>query len=450
MVRNIPEIIKSLKINYIIHIILFSLIFVFNLVIISQIYWLKDIYKLIYLTADLISLINYILPILVLIFIGIKKLTRKNIKVIKNLTVFFCITIIFFGLFFASILMINAIESPEFCKECPFNLDLNDINNIINSNNINKKCKERRCVINWPNTNILTKNENNYYEYICNYDPSSEFEEIQENYDNININDINNTNINDKIICNKIIEDEHLISTGLENTYSLNFYDKCNLFTDLYICERTKSPNKYFLKENFICPNKDYLTKLIILCMINIFMNLVLNFIPWKAEYNKFINIINLLHPRNIIIKANSFNSTFNSSKIQKDEEDNNKEDKFEKSPTEILIVYNNNNSEVNNINTETKNDNNINNNNADGDNILVIKKSKSKKTLNFKDITERNNENICDKNKTEIKISNNVINSINNNNNIKDNNNKISIPFDDNNNITSTNKIIPDKKKKS
>ena len=40
--------------------------------------------------------------------------------------------------------MMNAIESPEFCKECPFNLIISDVDEIIKSNEIGKKCKERR------------------------------------------------------------------------------------------------------------------------------------------------------------------------------------------------------------------------------------------------------------------------------------------------------------------
>ena len=280
--------------------------------------------------------------------------------------------------------MMNAIESPEFCKECPFNLYIEEINNLIQSNNLIKKCKERRCVINSKNYEILEKNENDFYEYICNYDPTSEFDEVKETNDmvNNNVNIKNNTedNNSDDIKCNKI-DKNNLILSDLENNFVFNFYDKCNIYSDFYACERSKAPNKFDLGENFVCPEKNYMNKLITFCMLNIILNLVVNFLPFKLEYNKYVEMISpprITHP-----KSNSFNSTINSSKLPKDNIET--DDKFEPSPTEILIVVNNKNkNNINNIKQENNNNNNkeIKNEKNDENNInneLNIKKIRTR-----------------------------------------------------------------------
>ena len=176
-------------------------------------------------------------------------------------------------------------DSPEFCKECPFNLPIQEVNTLINSQNLNKKCNERRCVINSKNIDTLETNENDLYEYLCNYVPSLEFAEIKETNDNSdNNNNSNNTNNNnDNIVCTKVNKNIDIIS-DLENNFIYNFFDICNTYSDFYICERTKTPNKFNLEDNFVCPEKKYLTKLIAFSFLNIIFNLILNFIPMKIE----------------------------------------------------------------------------------------------------------------------------------------------------------------------
>ena len=154
----IIELTKKLRITYILHIIIFSIILTFNFILLSELYWLKKIYKKLYYMGILISIIHFILPIISLISVFIKIIKKANIKIFKAFTIIFCIISIIFGFYFSGILMMNTIESPEFCKECPFDLKLDDINMIIKSNELNKKCDERRCVINNNNINILQKN----------------------------------------------------------------------------------------------------------------------------------------------------------------------------------------------------------------------------------------------------------------------------------------------------
>ena len=131
----IIELTKKLRIIYIIHIIIFSIILTFNFILLSELYWLKKIYKKLYYIGILISIIHFILPIISLILVFIKKIKKENIKIFNTFTIIFCIISIIFGFYFSGILMMNTIESPEFCKECPFNLKLDDINMIKNQMN---------------------------------------------------------------------------------------------------------------------------------------------------------------------------------------------------------------------------------------------------------------------------------------------------------------------------
>ena len=443
----IPKTMKKLKNTYIFHIILIVIIFIFNFILISQIYWLQKAFKYLYSIGKYSYIIHIIPAIISLIFVLKNKITKKNVKIFKALTLIFCGVSIVYGFFFSALVMMNAIESPEFCKECPFNLPSSDINYFTASNE-NKKCNERRCAMN------SEKNQNNYYEYICNYNPTSEFEEIKEtDY----VDATNHTLNSDNIYCIELTE-EDVVNHELTNNFVSEFYDKCNSYTNFYICERSRTPNRFNLEDNFVCPEKSYITKLVIFCMLNVVINLIFGFFPWKSEYNKYNKLILYYEPRRTVGKSNSFSSTLNSSKIKKDNFE--EEEDFERSPTEIIIVYGNNNNNINN---------NINNINNDKNN----KDNQNNKKLNFLKVDEPPVQNA--KNKTEIKITKNIniinnFNIINKDKESKDDNNidnihrtnnknknernnnfeenKITISYE--NNITSAEKInLADKKNK-
>ena len=379
---------KDLKVIYIIHIILFLAIFIFNFILVFQIFWLKKILMLLYNYSKYIDIIFIIPPIISLILLLNNKITKKNVKIFRILTIIFCTIAIIFGFFLSVILMINAIESPEFCKECPFNLPLSQINKI--NKQSQEQCKERRCA-----KNII--DENNLYEYLCNYNPTSEFEQVKESYYSDNANN-NNTLKLDNILCTELTQDDIITEYLFKNNFVSEFYDKCNTHTNFYICQRSKAPNEYDIEDDFVCPENDYVTKLVILCILNVIINLICGFYPWKSEYNKYNTLISCYQPRPAV-KSNSFSSTINSSKIQKD---NVEEENFERPPTEIIIVYRNNDN-INNIN-------NINNE--------VINNNRISKKINMLKVDEP----VQDvKNKTEIKITKNInvinnINIINNN----------------------------------
>ena len=462
MESSISEELNTLKKVYIVHLIILILVLFFNFLTLYQIIWLKKIFSNVYFYGTLASPILFIFPIVALIFIILKKVVRKNVNIFRIFALMLCIMSVIFGFYFFYIIMMNAIDSPEFCKECPFNLPIEEINQIIKSNNLNEKCIERRCAMNNKNLDINEKNENDYYEYICNYNPTSEFDEIKETNAEINVN-LNNTSDpkKDSIICNQINKKD-LILSSFENNYVLNFYDKCNTYTDFYMCERTQTPNKFDIEDNFICPDKSYITKLVVYCLLNIFLNLMFNFLPTKLEYNKYVSMINIYNPRITNRKSNSFNSTLNSSEMPKNGENIETEEKFVRTPTEILIVYNNKNSLINNNlnkinNNEENNISNINNDN-NKENELVIRKSKSKK-INIMNTISSNNE------KAKYKQFNSTKNIRANLDNIKkinvnkkeqpeikskftDDENKVNLSFDDTISISTKRVILPKPKK--
>lgn len=403
---------KQLKIIYIIQLCLLIGIIIFNFIIISKIYWLQKILKNIYQIGVYIYIINIILPIISLIFLFKNKIIKKNVKIFKALTMVFSIIAILFGLFFSAVLMINAIESPEFCKECPFILPSSEIISF-NQNNLNKKCNERRCALNSQNPGKMEKNEEDMYEYLCNYNPTDEFELVQDSQDIKNNNNNTATRKKDNIFCVELTQDDIINNSELKNYLVINFYNFCNSNTNFYLCERSQAPDEFELEENFVCPEKDYITKLVIFCMLDVLFNLIFGFFPWKSEYNKYKVLVSCYEPRRgTNVKTYSFSSTLNSSKIPKDKDD----DKFEHSPTEMIIVYgnhNNNNNIVNNINGNSIYNNNVNINSNDN--------KKNDKKINFSKVDESSNNK--QKNKTEIKLNKNInvinnINIINNNRN--------------------------------
>ena len=311
--------IKSLKKNYIIHIIIYAFIIIINFILLSKIFWLKAYLYNLYFYASIFSIIYIFIPIIPLIFILLKKLTKKNIKCFKILSIIFCIISIIFGLFSSIILMMNAIESPEFCRECPFNLDIlylyNEFNDYfeININDYEKtlknKCSNRICLLNSENNN------NQYtYQYICNYDPTNEFEELSGPFEKMDEKN-NLIHADSEIRCNKLEFENHNYIFEKEVIYK--YYDICNVFKDFYACERFDKPIEFPLKENFVCPNENYITKLIMFCVLNVLGNLILSFIPWKMEYNKYNKIISYYRANRRRNSSNSLNSTKNSSKIQ-------------------------------------------------------------------------------------------------------------------------------------
>ena len=414
--------IKALRKNYIFQLILSVVAIIFNFILLNEIYWLNSLLYYIYISICIFGILYFLIPIIPFIFILLKKLTLKRLKIFKVISIIFCSFVIITGLAFIIVLMINTLEFVQFCHECPFNLQDSYIDNIYNdyiNNNLNEKvlkdqCTNRRCMF---NNDILESQYN--YEYICNYNPTEEFGKIR--------NEINTNETINNVECNKI--QKNINNYNFENRIIYKFFEMCNSFEEFYICQRIDEPNYYAIEDEFKCPKKTYMTYLILFCMISVLLNLILSFFPWKLEYNKYKNILDNIRPHNNRIESNSLNSTRNASKIKKEEVDRS----FKKEPTEIIIVYNNteeniinenennntsyDNAQINNKkNSEINNpikfntiiiNNNIRNNKIKNNNNLINKDNMEKEDTNMKLLKINNNQSKKKENEKNNKIKN-------------------------------------------
>jgi len=401
---------KKLKYYYIIHLILYIIIIIFNFFLVNKVFWINNIFYYLYLYTTFSQIIYFIVPIISLIFILLKILTKKKIQYLKIANIVFCVLSIVVGLFFIVTLMINALESPDFYKECPFNLPTININQ--------DQCLNKRCILNYNNSN----NEL-LYEYFCNYNPTKDFEE-----------EYNQNSSDYKIICESFAYNSYN-NYIFENEIINIFLDVCNLMSDYYICQRYSEPKFYNIEKDFECPNDKYLKILILFSILNIIINLILGFIPWRIEiiiYDKILSRQLLQNNRDNL----SINSTKNCSKVIKETG----ESSFKKNPTETIIVCNENNLQIqnnnnNNIdnnnnknNTDNNNDNNVNNNKI---NIYISKITNIKNINNneiiINSINKIENNNINNNPKNKEKKNNNKGNNIKERN-LSINNNKFNL----------------------
>ena len=394
--------IDELKVNYIIQLVLYGINVIFNFILLLKIIWLYKILYYLYLSLSIFGIFYLIIPIIPLVYIQLKKI-KLFIKRFKILSLIFCFLSMLTGLSFSFILLANSLEFTDFFPECPFNLQNSYINNIYDNyvnNNLNEKelkeqCINRRCLFNNENSDNQYK-----YEYFCNYESFKEFDPIKANISsNETINQIECSKLDKKDISNYKFEKDEIYK----------YYEMCDSFIDeYYICQRINKPKIYSLSDNYICPKKDYFIYLIAYCILNTLLNLILNFLLWRAEYIKYKDIIKLLRgSNNNRITSNSLNSTQNTSQIQKGE----KEDSFKKEKTETIIVYTEENF-INNINKSSnnieRNSNNIKlsiNYNNSSNNIYHIKKN----------INNNNESKKEDTNSIKIFNINENINNINN-----------------------------------
>ena len=357
---------NNFKCYYITHLIISGIIIIFNFILLIEIYWLQRLYYYIYFSLIIFGAFYFLIPIIPFLYVLLKKLNEKKVKIFKALSCIFSSLVLITGLVFTGILMMNAIESNDFCKECPFNLDDSYINKIyddylnknIDGKKLKKECTNRRCIF---NNKIIDNSYPN--EYMCNYEASKEFETTTKNNQTI-----------DQVICEMTENNDNII---FENENINNFIQMCNSFDKFYICKRISEAKSYALKYDFQCPNENYLVFLIFFCLSGVLLNLIIGFIPWKMEYNNYKKIILSLRQMNQRQGSKSQNTTRNTSEIKKEEV----EPSFKKEPTEIIIVYN---EAKNNLETE--------------------------QNLVPREIHNQNNENkkiIINKNKNEIKHNN-------------------------------------------
>ena len=430
-IHSMPKL-KELKLNYIIQLILFVIILIFNCTLLLKIIWLFILLFYLYLSLSVFVIIYAILSIIPLVFIKLKKINPIIIKRFKKLSLFMSVLTVITGCSLTFILLANSLEMTDFCRECPFNLPNSYINHLYDkymNNNLNEKklkeqCSSRRCIFN----DIIPDSEYKY-EYICNYNPEKEFEAIKYN--------ISSNDTIDQIVCS--IVDKNSVDVNniiLEKNEIYKYFEVCDNLNEFYMCQRINAPKNYKIKEDFKCPKTSYFNYLISFCMLNIFFNLILSFISWRSEYIKYKHILKLINENNNRNGTNSLNSTQHTSKIQKEE----KEESFKEEKIETIIVCseeniikenynssnnltlsNNNNQKETKINPKNNseiNENNQKNNELNTEEINFTKIFNIKNIVSDKNEEEKNNDNkninIIINNNEEISSERNIV-TINN-----------------------------------
>ena len=332
--------IRSMQIAYSFHFVFYIILGVEHILIILKIFWNNNNIKKIFLSCSIIDLVILFYPIIPLILMYRIILKKYLTKLFKILSLIIIIMSIILGIIITVSFWLNLKSTTDFYKECPFNLPIEqEINE--------SKCKNRICILNFEDL------DNKYpYEYLCNYNPSKYFEGNEGPFRRKK-NDNTEIVSDNEIICNKYEFKVYIFQNKIINKY-LNI---CNYVEEFYICQRFLKPQKFYIENNYECPNDNYFNGIYIFCILNIFFNLIISFAPWKLELNFYAKIINRFRVNNNRI-SNSFKSTKNSSKIA----EQNGEDNFKKEPTDLIIFPNNNknlNENINNI-ENNDNDNNI------------------------------------------------------------------------------------------
>ena len=73
--------------------------------------------------------------------------------------------------------------------------------------------------------------------------------------------------------------------------------------------------------------------------MLSLVLNTIITYLPWREEYIKYKNILLALNPNNNRAGSKSLNSTIDTSKIKKENENEQVKESFTKEPTVTIVV---------------------------------------------------------------------------------------------------------------
>ena len=346
--------IKPLIYNYIFHILLFIAYFILHLIIYIKIFWIINSVELIFALGTYINILYFLFPIFPLIVI-IKKIYKKNIIfILKLLSLILLIVTSIFGLIIFTVFLINTMKSKLFCKECPFNLSIEHLNKVFGPYYTNNKdeedikslCLSRRCILDQINLH-----EQYPYTYLCNYDPSDEFDD-DKIYSRFNHNGVKITT-NKQLTCFAISPNYH--NLNFQHSELLSYLNLCYYYSNFYRCKRFNEPKNYNIDLDEECPDNNYLLLVYIICILIIIMDIIISLLPWGIEYITFKKVLIIVSIARR--KTGSHSSTARSSQISQDNES------FKKEKTPIIVLpleddnVDNDNDDDNDSKFETDND---------------------------------------------------------------------------------------------
>ena len=333
-----------------------------------KLFWIEKSLDILFIVGSFIIIIFILFPIFPFIVVFTKKYKKNIINILKQSTFILLLIVIIIGLILSIVFIINSIKSKTFFKECPFNLTIENLNYIFSEyygqshrkKEIKDKCLSRRCILDQENFN-----EKYPYVYLCNYDPTEEFDQDENTiFKRINQNG-EEIIVNDELICSTVYPNYNIIKFSHNELYL--YLDLCYNYANFNRCLRFNKPEKkYNLDLKVECPENNYLLLVYILCILIVLMDLIISLLPWGIEYITFKKILIILSSTRR--KTNSNNSTEKSSEISQEEPE------FKKEKTPILIIEKE--IQVNNLNL---------NPNIENDDDLVLKLKKKIKINEIK-----------------------------------------------------------------
>lgn len=356
MELEIADTLKQLELNYGIHLIIYGIMFIINIILYYKTFWMNFLIKQIFIIISLLMLLLFLFPLIPLILILKKLIKEKILKIFKAVTLVFIILAVSLGLCQCIMFWINIKKSTSFYKECPYNFKSTDLyqifeefyeandNDNINNKDLEKKCEKRKCIFDQEilDNQLLTMK----YNYICNYNSSKDF---------------SNNNLNDKNLIECKLYDNNKSEYIINNKEIISYVNLCSekLNTEFYICERKTPHQKFAIDYKYSCPKNNYMNILCLLGVVIIIANLV-GAIPWIKEYLAYISLIQMFHLRGVVLTGNS---TKNSTEIQNDNIDNNVENNIHEITEMVIVSSDRELNDPNNTNNESTNRNGNNNN---------------------------------------------------------------------------------------
>ena len=361
--------IKFFRNSNIIHFLVNSIIGGSHIIIYLKLFWISNNAKVVYYYIVIIIFSFGLIPIILAIFITIKKITKNIMNILKLLIKYFILLEILICIISSVSLSENQRELSIFFYSCPFNYEINDIDKIFdfynseNNMNIQEKCQNRRCFFN-------EKLEDLNDIYLCNFNYKLKKKQCS------------------------VFDDDKI------NKKLINYFYYCENFVTFFKCPRPdKELKKLINNYDYVCPNQEDEIINIILLYIFLIIDIVFLCTPWLIEIVYIDEIIFSLYNGNNNINSqnnNSLKETDNTSQEQSDIEHNN--NNFQRQPTEIIIVDNSENNMNNIIYNMNKKD------------ILNINQHK----INSDKNNEKNINNLEDnKSKSDIQLMQNQNNNI-------------------------------------
>lgn len=300
--------------------------------------------------------ISVVIPTLLIIFVPMFKNNLKIIQNLKTATFVFLIISFVVGLLINVSIWKTSTEAESFIKECPYHFNDTLLNSIIDksleekdSNKNIKFCDVRICAL------YSEKDEETLaYNYICNYDSSSDFKE--KNNGNI-YKRINSNNI--EISSSKYIQCMKIKTfSAANNDFLIAYMNLCEPNT-LYKCDLFEKPiseDINMINNIESCPSNNYKTTALLLAISFLLIDIICFVFLFLVEFlilQKMIYVIELppIEEPNKDNQA-TINSTINRNNEHNNHEENEnaKESVFRKEMTQTIIVSN---SKMNNQNDE-------------------------------------------------------------------------------------------------